>query len=225
MPLSFNAVPPKALSRRVADAFGLWNRRLHFYIGLYLLFFIWLFAFTGLLLNHASWTFADFWPSRKQTTDQRPIQRPPAGSDLAQAENVLGQLGLAGEIEWTTARPDSDRLDFRASRPGHIFEIKADFRQGLATAQGIQVNAWGVMRILHTFTGVRMGDPRNQRDWFLTKLWAFAMDAVAVGLLVMILGSYYMWFRLRQKRAWGIVALTSGVFTCGLFVFGLRWLF
>ena len=40
-------------SRRNAfDAFLVWNRRVHFYLGLYLLFFTWLFAFTGLLLNH-----------------------------------------------------------------------------------------------------------------------------------------------------------------------------
>ena len=42
-----------------------WNRRLHFYLGLYLLFFIWLFALTGLLLNHPKWSFADFWPMRR----------------------------------------------------------------------------------------------------------------------------------------------------------------
>jgi hypothetical protein len=42
---------------------------------------------------------------------------------------------------------------------------------------------------------------------------------------VMVLGSYYMWFRLPRKRAWGIVALALGVFTGGLFAFGLRWLF
>jgi len=29
-----------------------WNRKLHFYTGLFLLFFLWLFAFSGLLLNH-----------------------------------------------------------------------------------------------------------------------------------------------------------------------------
>jgi hypothetical protein len=39
-------------SRRGAiDVFLVWNRRVQFYPGLYLLFFTWLFAFTGLLLN------------------------------------------------------------------------------------------------------------------------------------------------------------------------------
>lgn len=219
-----NRVARKASPRRMADTFEVWNRRLHFYIGLYLLFFVWLFAFTGLLLNHPAWTFADFWPTRKQTAFERRIEPPPVGSDLTQAQNILGQLGLAGEIEWTSARPDARRLDFRASRPGHIFEIKTDFDRARATVQRIDLNAWGVMRVLHTFTGVRAGDSRNGRDWILTSMWACAMDASAIGLMIMVLGSYYMWWRLPRKRVWGLVALLSGWAVCGLFVAGLRLL-
>jgi hypothetical protein len=224
MPSPVSDVPQKSLPRRVAGTFEVWNRRLHFYIGLYLLFFLWLFAFTGLLLNHPKWTFADFWPTRRQTTFERQIKSPLAGPDLTQARNILKQLGLTGEIEWTSARADSRRLDFRASRPGQMFEIKADFDRGRATVQRIEVNAWGVMRILHTFTGVRAGDSRNQRDWVLTSIWAFSMDAVAIGLLIMVFGSYYMWWRQPRKRAWGLVALLSGWMTCALFVVGLRLL-
>jgi len=204
MPLSrVNHVAPKARSRRAAGTLEVWNRRLHFYIGLYLLFFVWLFAFTGLLLNHPAWTFAEFWPNRKQATYERGIKPPIAGPDLAQAKNILAQLGLSGETEWTSARADARRLNFRASRPGHIFEIKADFDRERATVQRIDLNAWGVMHILHTFTGVRAGDSRNQRDWILTSIWALTMDAVAIGLVMMVLGSYYMWWRLPRKRAWG----------------------
>ena len=211
-------------SRGVARAFEKWNRKLHFYIGLYLLFFLWLFAFTGLLLNHPKWTFAEFWPTRKQTSFERSITRPRVGSDLSRARDVMAQLGITGEIEWTAAQDDSGRLNFRVSRPGHMFEIKADLAQGRANVQRIDVNAWGVMHILHTFTGVRADDPRNQRDWFLTSLWAFSMDALCAGLLVMVFGSYYMWWRLPMKRAWGLLALTSGWTVCALFVWGLRLL-
>jgi hypothetical protein len=217
-------MPSPANSRPQKGWLEAWNRRLHFYLGLYLLLFLWLFAFTGLLLNHPKWTFADFWPSRTQTTTARPIERPPAGPDLAQAQNILRQFGLTGEIEWTSARADAGRLDFRASRPGHLFEIKADLERRTATVQRTDVNGWGVMRILHTFTGVKAGDPRNQRDWILTSVWAFSMDAVAGGLLVMVFGSYYMWWRLPRRRTWGLVALLSGWSACALFVAGLRLL-
>lgn len=200
------------------------NRRLHYYIGLFLLLFVWLFAFTGLLLNHPDWKFADFWPSRRQSAFDRRIATPPAGTDLEQARNILGQLGLAGEIEWTAARADSARLNFRASRPGNVFEIAADLDGGSARVQRIDVNGWGVMRILHTFTGVRAGDARNRRDWVLTSMWVFFMDAAAAGLIVMVAGSYWMWWRLRRKRATGFAALLAGWLVCGLFAAGLRWL-
>jgi hypothetical protein len=210
--------------RFLADGLEVWNRKLHFYIGLYLLWFLWLFAFTGLLLNHPGWSFADFWPSRRQTTFEKKIDRPPDGSDLSQARNILGQLGLTGEIEWTSARLDSRRLDFRANRPGHMFEIRTDFDRRVAIVQQIEVNGWGVMHILHTFTGVRAGDSLNQRDWIVTTIWALSMDAIAAGLLVMVLGSYYMWWRLPRTRGWGLVALVSGLILCGFFIAGLRLL-
>lgn len=41
--------------RGTASTFLVWNRRTHFYLGLYFLFFAWLFVFTGLLLNHPRW--------------------------------------------------------------------------------------------------------------------------------------------------------------------------
>jgi len=78
--------------------------------------------------------------------------------------------------------------------------------------------------VLHTFTGVRAGDWRNQRDWILTSVWAFSMDAVVAGLSIMVLGSYYTWWRLPRKRAWGLAALISGWAVCAFFVAGLRLL-
>ncbi|HEY5910781.1 MAG TPA: hypothetical protein VJA21_09285, partial [Verrucomicrobiae bacterium] len=186
-----NIAGPSASVKTVGQTAKVWNRKLHYYLGLYLLFFVWLFAFTGLLLNHSQWKFAQFWENRRQTTYDRDIVAPPPGGDLAQARDLMRQLGLHGEIEWTTTRNDPNRFDFRISRPGHIFEIKTDLTRSKASVQRIDLNAWGVMRILHTFTGVRIDDQRNKRDWLLTSLWAWGMDAVAVGLVLMVLTSYY----------------------------------
>jgi hypothetical protein len=202
-----------------------WNRRFHYYLGLYLLFFVWLFSFSGLLLNHSQWKFAEFWDSRQQTTDERDIVPLPAGGDLAQARDLMRQLGLRGEIEWTATRKDPSRFDFRVSRPGLIYEIKADFKKAKAEIQRMKLNHWGVIRILHTFTGVRMDDPRDGRDWILTTVWAWAMDAVSAGLILMVLSSYVMWYELPRKRQLGAVVLALGLLSCGLFCFGLRWLY
>ena len=87
------------------------------------------------------------------------------------------------------------------------------------------VNLWGVMKVLHAFTGVQMDDARQSRDWVLTSLWAFSMDAVAAGLIFMVLSSLYMWWELPQKRLAGAIVLGLGSLTCGRFCIGLRWLF
>jgi hypothetical protein len=214
----------KTRTRRVADAFEFWNRKLHYYLGLYFLFFLWLFAFTGLLLNH-SWKFTEFWPNRKISTIERQVQPPASGTDLQKAEGLMRQLGIQGEVEWPTARSAQDQLNFRVSRPGHTSEIKADLNHGRARIEVTEVNLWGVVRILHTFTGTRMNDAAgNQRDWILTTIWALSMDAVAIGLIFMVCSSFYMWYRLTAKRNFGFLALALGVFSCGFLVFGLRWI-
>jgi hypothetical protein len=64
----------------------------------------------------------------------------------------------------------------------------------------------------------------KSRDWTLTTVWALSMDAVAAGLIVMVLRSHVMWFRLRAKRLGGVVALALGFLSCGAFISALRWL-
>ena len=87
------------------------------------------------------------------------------------------------------------------------------------------VNLWGVIKVLHTFPGVQMDDARQSRDWALTTAWAYSMDAVAAGLIFMVLSSLYMWWELPQKRRLGAIVLGLGSLSCGLFCIGLRWLF
>ena len=207
--------------------FARWNRKLHFYSGLFLLFFLWLFAFSGLLLNHPTWSFAESWNNRKETNYDREITAlgPEVKGDLGQAREIARQLGIEGEILLTTTRTDADPFEFQARRPGHFFFIKADLARKRVTVRQCDVNLWGVIKVLHTFTGVQVDDAPKRRDWVLTSVWAFSMDAVAAGLIFMVLSSVYMWFELPQKRLPGAVVLGLGSLSCGLFCLGLRWLF
>jgi hypothetical protein len=225
MPSPHEAALSSERSRRGAvDSFLVWNRRVHFYLGLYLLFFTWLFAFTGLLLNHPRWQFAQFWPNRIQNTTEHTLEPVSGAADVDRARDVMRQLGISREIQWPASQPVSGPFTFQVNRPGLNVEVKADLPAGHATVHRTQLNAWGVMHVLHTFTGVPAADSPNRRDWTLTTVWALSMDAVAAGLIVMVLGSYIMWFRLRAKRLGGIVALGLGFLSCGAFIGALRWL-
>ena len=201
-----------------------WNKRLHIYLGLYFLFFLWLFAFTGLLLNHPLWRFAAFWPQRVETSYERSIESVPAEGDPERAQSVMRQLGLTGEIDWPPRQPDAGRLEFTVNRPGDMNRVSVDLSERRASVQHIEINGWGVMHVLHTFSGTRANNPESRRDWSLTTLWVVAMDALAAGLILIVLSSYYMWWRLRAKRGVGSFCLAAGVLACGFFLFGLSWL-
>src|SRR5690349_22926921 len=83
-----------------------WNRKLHYYAGLFLLFFLWLFAVTGLVLNHPTWSFAESWTKRKETNSERTITAlgPELRGDLTQARAIMQQLGIEGEIGRASCR-------------------------------------------------------------------------------------------------------------------------
>ena len=69
--------PPRApCAGSLGEKLKVWNRKLHCCLGLFTLVFVWLFSFTGLLLNH-QWKFAEFWDSRQQSTSEHHIVPPP----------------------------------------------------------------------------------------------------------------------------------------------------
>lgn len=197
--------------RTAAATFLVWNRRLHYYLGLYFLFFCWLFALTGLLLNHPRWQFAQFWPNRVETVSEHQVAVAHDAPPQERARAVMRQVGLRGEIQWPAVQSASGAFAFQVSRPGLVADVKLNSATGRATVRRTRVNTWGLMRVLHTFTGVRAADARNQRDWLLTTVWALTMDAVAAALIVMVFSSYVMWYRLKAKRRAGVVALLLGI--------------
>ena len=204
-----------------------WNRRLHYYSGLFLLLFLWLFAFTGLILNHPGWKFPESWTNRTDANEEHTITAlgPEVQGDLAQAQAIMRQVGIEGDILWTTTRTNPAQFDFQVRRPGYYYFIKADLARNQVNLRHVTVNLWGVAKVLHVFSGVQLDDPRQTRDWWLTYVWAYAMDAVAFGLIIMVLGSLYMWWELPAKRLPGALVLGLGTAICGLFCLGLRWLY
>jgi hypothetical protein len=209
------------MSLPITSFFLRWNRKLHLYLGLYFLVFLWLFAVSGLLLNH-TWSFAEFWSQRRQSTTDHSITRPVGGTDLDRAQDLMQQLALAGEVEWTTTPSRPDRFDFRIVRPGRILEVKADFRDLKAVVNETRVNGWGILRSLHTFTGVRSASAGEERDWWLTYIWSFSMDAVAFGLILLVISSLVMACEQRSRGIPAGLALGLGLLVCAFFVFGLR---
>ena len=197
-----------------------WNRKLHFYLGLYFLFFLWLFSLTGLLLNHGRWAMALGANQRAETRYERGIEIPAGNTDLVRARDIMRQLNLVGEVDWPASQ-QTGRLAFNVSRPKEANQVRVDLSLKRAFVQHFDNSHWATFRIFHTFSGSRYNAPGTERDWIVTTAWVIAMDALAAGLIVMVFGSYYMWYRLKPKRTFGVIVLAAGIACCGMFLVGL----
>jgi hypothetical protein len=198
-----------------------WNARVHYYLGLYFLFFIWLFAVTGLLLNHGMWGMGDIQRSRTTAKSEHRVTLPKTGTPLGDAKDLMRQLQVDGEIQWLSTPADGRRFDFRVTRPGVQVEVKTDLQEATSVVERTTGNALATMRTLHVFTGVRFADPKNDRDWILTTVWAYAMDAIALGLIAMVATGVMIWLQANGPRWPGLVALAVGVACCAWFVAGV----
>jgi hypothetical protein len=197
-----------------------WNRRLHYYLGLYFLLFLWLFSLTGLLLNHGQWKLSQAANQRRETRYAQAIQSPKGNTDLERARDLVGQLHLVGEIDLPATPHPPGRFDFTVNRPRDASQVRVDFSQHRADIQHFDNGSWAIFRILHTFSGSRFNVAGSQRDWIVTTVWVLAMDALAAGMIVMVAGSYYMWYRLKRNHTPGIIALVAGFISCAIFFAG-----
>jgi hypothetical protein len=205
---------------KASITFEVWNRKLHFYLGLYFLFFLWLFSLTGLLLNHGRWAMALGANQRAETRYERGIEIPAGNTDLVRARDIMRQLNLVGEVDWPASQQPG-RLAFNVSRPKEPNQVRVDLSEKRAFVQHFDNSHWATFRIFHTFSGSRYNAPGTERDWIVTTAWVIAMDALAAGLIVIVFGSYYMWYRLKPKRTFGVIVLAAGIACCGMFLVSL----
>ena len=216
--MSSSADAPARRRSAFSQAFETWNKKVHYYLGLYFLFFLWLFLLSGLMLNHGSWHISQAAIRRVETKYERPIEVPAEAGELARARNVMRQLGLAGEIDWPAPPQPPGHLDFNVARPNDASLVRVDLVEKRASVDHFENHPLAVFRIFHTFSGARYNVAGTARDWTLTTIWVIAMDALAVGLIVMVVGSYYMWYRLKRNHTLGLVALGAGMLSCTMFL-------
>lgn len=197
-----------------------WNKKMHIHLGLALTLFLWLFSFSGLLLNHSNWKFTSFWEQRKQNIRTLSLMVPLGLDSAGLIMWVKQKVNAKGEV--SEVRSNADSLDFRVAVPGHLHGIHVDFKKSIITDKEISFNIWGVLRTLHTSNGVDKNDITKPSNWWLSTAWRFSMDAVAVGLILLCVSSYIMWYRLKKGRALGFMLLGAGMLGAVYFVWLLK---
>ena len=155
-----------------SNTFNNFNRRLHIHLGLVLLFFIWLFSLSGLILNHGNWKFTSFWEERKESKTEFTL--PKSALDKPEVENqVLKFLKINGEVQQIKRTPEL--LIFQIQSPGIAREVRIDLKTGAGNQKVLKYNFWGKLRTLHTFNGMNKENPSQSPDWLAANIWRFTI--------------------------------------------------
>ncbi len=204
-------------SRNLARFVNRWNTKLHIYVGLFSLLFLWLFAISGFVMNHPLW----FSGQPVRSNVEQAVEVPAGVDDQTAAEALVAQLGLSGEVMLMV--PKKDHLTFRVLRPTRRIVVDVDLTSSTAAVRTAIPPTAGVLTSLHTSTGIReiWREPNPKRDWLMTTIWSFCLDAVCVSLIFMVCSSLWMWVQIKGKRVWGGLALGLGTVTCAFFIWGL----
>lgn len=195
-----------------------WNLKIHIYIGMFLLFFIWLFGFSGLLLNH-HWEFASFWEERKEISYEETIQISEEREQFMLANEIKGKLNLNGSISNPSFTNDSILLNFTISKPGTRFDIQANLENGDIVISEMKFNKWGIMRALHTVRNPTRKEEGEKYQAFMATIWGVSLDIISISLIVLCLGGLFAWLQVRGKRFYfGLISIACGISVCILFL-------
>jgi hypothetical protein len=198
--------------------FEKWNRKIHIYLGLFMLLFIWLFSVSGLFMNHPKW----FHGKIERTPTDIPITYSEGLEEVALAKKLRDQLELEGEIILRAQR-NPEKFGFMVMRPNKRFGVNVDLATNVATVNDVKSPSVGILGDLHTFSGVRAiwNEPIQERDWIMTRIWSFSIDAVSIGLILIVISSLYIGLKIKENRQWAVVSLALGILVCSFFVWGL----
>jgi hypothetical protein len=192
------------------------NRKLHIHLGLLMLLFIWLFSLSGLILNHGGWKFTSFWEAREESLVDFNVPLSLLDNPKPQMI-VMDFLNLSGEMQ--PMLQTVELLEFRVHSPGLVNDVKVDLISGLGSKKTLQNNAWGKWRTLHTFNGMNKENISQTPNWWITNIWRFTMDGIAIALMIICVSSWIMWHRIRKEFRMGIVVLASSFLIVGYILF------
>lgn len=198
------------------------NREMHIYLGLFLLLFIWLFFISGLIINHGGWKFASFYEQRKECKTDFTFPVTSVNDNPELVSQVLAQLRIAGEVENLLIKNGS--IDFRVHSPGIVRDIHINSKSSDGTLKEMKYNFWGKLKTLHLFNGVDKTNPSKTPNWIITKIWRFTMDITAIILIILCVGSWVMWYKVRLDYRFGYIMIACGFIVSGYFIFLLDYL-
>ena len=172
-------------------------------------------------MNHPKW----FGHKVDRQASEQTLTIPDTEDPVARAKAFQEQLGLSGEIILRNQRKP-EAFVFMVMRPNYRHAINIDLATGVAKINYVTIPTSQILGQMHTFSGVRgmWNEPQQERDWLITRLWSLSMDAVCIGLIILVFSSLYMAFQIKEKRLGIGISLGLGILLCTYFLIGLTQL-
>jgi hypothetical protein len=193
------------------------NRKLHIHLGLFILLFLWMYFLSGLIIHHGKWKFAQFWEKRIESKTDFTLSKDQITTNPQIVDLIKEKFKLKGEVENLQLKPE--KIDFRINTPGLLHEVHIDPITGNGTMKVLQYNFWGKLRTLHVFNGINKNEPSKTPNWIVSKFWRLMMDVTAIVMIILCLGSWIMWYKVRKDYKLGAAFLGAGLVIGAYFIF------
>ncbi len=204
--------PGSALARRRSTSATTqrWSRIAHVYVSMLALLVVLFFGFTGITLNHPTWTFG-MAPTSSDTTGTLPASAR-TGTDqtrlLAVSEHLRQELHVRGSVTDFTYDGARGTLAYRG--PGYLADVTFDTTAGTYQAHVEQQGLIGVLNDLHK--------GRNA-----DASWSWLIDLSGALLVVISITGLVLQLVLRKRRRSAVVVATvAGLLVVVVAVLNLR---
>ena len=194
--------PSKASASRVGQR---WSRLVHVYASMIAFAVVLLFAFTGFMLNHPTWTLGDD-PNTSVSTGPLPVElyQDDGSLDyLTLSEFARNELGARGEV--TSFGEVAGSASIVYANPGYTADLVVDVDTSTYEFTAEQQGWVAVLSDFHT--GTDTGGA-----------WSWAIDAAAIFLIVVSLSGIVLQFFLRKRRRSAYVSAGVGGLIVALLV-------
>jgi hypothetical protein len=183
-------------------------RRTHLYLGMFLVPWIFVYAFSTFMLNHGP-TFrelrppSDAWIQLWEKNYQASI--PDSQEALRSwAEELLNDEGIS-TAQWGVNR-NPQRVLITSQRFLKPVRVTYRFSDQMLMAEQREGSFFEAVLRLHFRHGYGQGDTMQ---W----IWGFIVDVVCIAFLIWIITGLYLWWKISHTRNWGWVAIGAGTLT------------
>lgn len=195
-------------------SFQMINRRVHLYLGMFLLPWVLMYAVSSLVFSHMGairrWDGRE--PSFEVAWEKELDVQVPEGADLRKAgAQILEKLGVDSPF---FASRQGSKINFLLIEFWSRGRLTYDMAEKKAVLRTLKPRWYQLLTGFHLRAGYAHDD-------FLSDVWAFVLDLVCVGFLIWIASGLYLWWKIRRLRWWGSVTLTAGLVAFLLFMVGL----